>query len=362
MTRVAVIGAGSWGTAVSALVAQNADEVVLWSHGSEGAKAINETHRNPRYLTDVELPANITATSDLSAASKGADAVVLATPSTHLRTISHELADTVGEELPVVVLTKGVEAGSGLLMSEVVADELGNERRVLALSGPNHAEEVSHGMFSCAVLASPDRKLAERMRPLVATPTFRVYVSEDIRGVETCGAVKNVIAIACGVCAGLGLGDIGSSASAMPAGTVDVTRADGSVARVRLVSVHTCSPQPGYWGLWRRSVEEIGVVRTRLAAAGSPGYVLLGDFNATYDHAPFRAMLGEGKADGLPTLHDAAREAGQGLVPTWPSGGAVPALCGIDHVVTSDGVAATDLQALAIPGSDHAALLATLVV
>lgn len=223
MTRVAVIGAGSWGTAVSALVAQNADEVVLWSHGSEGAKAINETHRNPRYLTDVELPANITATSDLSVASKGADAVVLATPSTHLRTISHELADTVGEELPVVVLTKGIEAGSGLLMSEVVADELGHERRVLALSGPNHAEEVSHGMFSCAVLASPDRKLAERMRPLVATPTFRVYVSEDIRGVETCGAVKNVIAIACGVCAGLGLGD-NTLAAVMTRGIAEIGR------------------------------------------------------------------------------------------------------------------------------------------
>ena len=223
MTRVAVIGAGSWGTAVSALVAQNADEVVLWSHGSEGAKAINETHRNPRYLTDVELPANITATSDLPVATKGADAVVLATPSTHLRTISHELADTVGEELPVVVLTKGIEAGSGLLMSEVVADELGHEHRVLALSGPNHAEEVSHGMFSCAVLASPDRKLAERMRPLVATPTFRVYVSEDIRGVETCGAVKNVIAIACGVCAGLGLGD-NTLAAVMTRGIAEIGR------------------------------------------------------------------------------------------------------------------------------------------
>ena len=210
MRRVAVIGAGSWGTAVSALVAQNADEVVLWSHGSEGAEAINETHRNPRYLTDVELPANITATSDLSAASKGADAVVLATPSTHLRTISHELADTVGEELPVVVLTKGVEAGSGLLMSEVVADELGHERRVLALSGPNHAEEVSHGMFSCAVLASPDRMLAERMRPLVATPTFRVYVSEDIRGVEICGA-------------GLGLGD-NTLAAVMTRGIAEIGR------------------------------------------------------------------------------------------------------------------------------------------
>ena len=113
--------------------------------------------------------------------------------------------------------------------------------------------------------------------------------------------------------------DIGSSASAMPAGTVSIEREDGSIARVRLVSVHTCSPGPGYWDLWRRSIEEIGVVRERVATDNGLGYVLLGDFNATYDHAPFREMLGEGEAGGA-SLHDAAREAGQGIVATWPSG------------------------------------------
>ena len=155
--------------------------------------------------------------------------------------------------------------------------------------------------------------------------------------------------------------DIGSSASAMPAGTIEVTRPSGATARLRVVSVHTCSPQPGYWRLWRRSIEEIGVVRTRLAADPGTSYVLMGDFNATYDHAPFREMLGEGETGGT-TLHDAVREAGQGIVATWPAGAAVPPLCGIDHVVTSEDVAATDLETLAIPGSDHAALLATLTV
>lgn len=155
--------------------------------------------------------------------------------------------------------------------------------------------------------------------------------------------------------------DIGSSASAMPAGTVSIEREDGSIARVRLVSVHTCSPGPGYWDLWRRSIEEIGVVRERLGADPGTSYALLGDFNATYDHAPFREMLGEGEAGGA-SLHDAAHEAGQGIVATWPSGAAVPPLCGIDHVVTSGGIAATDLEALPIPGSDHTALLATLTL
>ncbi len=223
MTRVSVIGAGSWGTAVSALVASNADEVSLWSHGGGSAEAINKTHHNPRYLPDVELPANVVATSELSRAATDAEAVILGTPSTHLRSVSHELAGLVGADVPVIVLTKGIEAGSGLLMSEVVASELGGESRVLALSGPNHAEEVSRGMFSCAVLASPDKALAERARTLVATPAFRVYVSDDIRGVETCGAVKNVIAIACGVCAGLGLGD-NTLAAVMTRGIAEIGR------------------------------------------------------------------------------------------------------------------------------------------
>ena len=223
MSRVAVIGAGSWGTAVSCLVAQNADEVVLWSHGQGSADAINQTHHNPRYLADVELPANVHATSDLAGAALGCSAVVLAAPSTHLRNMSRDLAASLGPDVAVLVLTKGIEAGTGLLMSEVAAAELGGEQRVAALSGPNHAEEVSLKMFSAAVLASPSEKIGEQLRDYVATPTFRVYLSDDLRGVETCGAVKNVIAIAVGVAYGLGYGD-NTAAMLMTRGLAEMSR------------------------------------------------------------------------------------------------------------------------------------------
>lgn len=152
--------------------------------------------------------------------------------------------------------------------------------------------------------------------------------------------------------------DIGSSASAMPAGTVALTLADGSTARVRFVSVHTCSPTAGYWGLWKKSIDEIGVVRERLAADASTSYVLMGDFNATYDHAPFRELLGQGSGA---ELHDATRECGQGLVGTWPADKAVP-FAGIDHVVTSERAVATSVAAAKVEGTDHLALIATLAL
>ena len=223
MTRVAVIGAGSWGTAFAGLVAQNADDVTLWCHASESAAVINETHRNPRYLDGYELPANVSATSELAAAVDGAEAVVLALPSSYLRDTCARLAPQVERDVPLLTLTKGIEPHTGLLMSEVAADELGSPERIAALSGPNHAEEVSRQMFSAAVLAAPTDELAERLRGLVATPAFRVYVSRDLRGVECCGAVKNVIAIACGACAGLGLGD-NTLAAVMTRGIAEIGR------------------------------------------------------------------------------------------------------------------------------------------
>lgn len=154
--------------------------------------------------------------------------------------------------------------------------------------------------------------------------------------------------------------DIGSSASAMPAGTIEVTRPDGATARLRIVSVHTCSPALGYWDLWEKSITEIGVARERLAEHDSLDYVLLGDFNATYDHAPFREMLGEGTAADSPRLHDAARECGAGITSTWPANLEIPAFCSIDHVVTSERVVATEVSTAEVPGSDHLALIATL--
>ena len=137
------------------------------------------------------------ATASLGEALEGADACVLALPSNHLRDVCSSLAPSLVPEVPALVLTKGIEPDSGLLMSEVAASELGRPERIAALSGPNHAEEVCTGALAASV----------RLRSLVSTPAFRVYVSRDVRGVETCGAVKNVMAIACGICAGLGLGD-----------------------------------------------------------------------------------------------------------------------------------------------------------
>ncbi len=206
-SRVAVIGSGSWGTALSGLVAQQVADVRLWCRSEQVAETIRSTRRNPRHLTNYELPSAVHATSDAAEALEGAEAVILALPSSYLRDVCRMIAPLVGAKTPVLVLTKGVEHGTNELMADVAASELGGARRVAVLSGPNHAEEVCLGKLAAAVLAARDADVAELLRALLVSPSFRVYLSEDVVGVEVCGAVKNVIAIACGVAAGLGAGD-----------------------------------------------------------------------------------------------------------------------------------------------------------
>ena len=205
--KVAVIGAGSWGTAVAGLVARHADEVALWSHSQAVADGINENHVNPRYLTYYELPHNVRSVTSLSQAAQGAEAVFVVTPSSHVRATCEGLAGHVAPEAPVAVLAKGIEFGTAKVMTEVAREALGGHARICALSGPNHAEEVCRGMVSAAVIASEDPAAAEQVRSLVIDRAFRAYVTDDVVGVEVCAAVKNVIAIACGVASGIGLGD-----------------------------------------------------------------------------------------------------------------------------------------------------------
>ncbi len=205
--KVAVIGAGSWGTAVAGLVARHADEVMLWAHSQAVTDGINTSHANPRYLVDYRLPDNIRSTTSLTRAADGAEAIFVVTPSSHVRATCEGLAGHVPDEVPVAVLAKGIELGSAKTMSEVADEALGGHERICALSGPNHAEEVCRGMISAAVIASRDARAAEGIRSLVIDRSFRAYVTDDVTGVEVCGAVKNVIAIACGVAAGIGLGD-----------------------------------------------------------------------------------------------------------------------------------------------------------
>lgn len=207
--KVAVVGAGSWGTAVAALLAEKGYRVTLWARRAAVAAAIAERHRNPDYLTDAELPPALAATADLAAAVRDADICVLAVPSMYLREVLVSAKPHVPEHALLVSLVKGIEQGTLMRMSEVVVDVLGDgaRGRVAVLSGPNHSEEVIRRIPTATVVAAESRETARRLQDLFMTDYFRVYTNEDVRGVELAGAVKNVIAIAVGISDSLGYGD-----------------------------------------------------------------------------------------------------------------------------------------------------------
>lgn len=221
--RIAVIGAGSFGTAISWVLGGKGYEVSLYARKPEVARAITDGHRNPRYLEDVVLPDSVCAVSSIAEAASGADAVAVVMPSATMRDTARQLSGAVGENTPVVVLSKGIEEGTGKLMIQVLNDELGNPLRLAALSGPNHAEEVSRGLPAATVVASQSEDTANLLRDLFFAPTFRVYTSSDVIGVELCAAAKNVIAIACGIAAGAGLGD-NTAALLMTRGLAEMSR------------------------------------------------------------------------------------------------------------------------------------------
>ncbi len=221
--KVAVIGSGSWGTAVTRLLAAHVDEVVIWSFEEVVAKGINERRHNPHQLTDYRVEDNVRATCSFEDATRDAQAIVVVVPSPFLRSTCASLAPHVEPDVPVLVLTKGVERDTGCLMADVVEQELGGPDRIAVLSGPNHAEEICRGTISAAVVASRNEEVAAQFRDLLVCPVFRVYVSDDVVGVEVCAAEKNVIAVACGITAALGAGD-NTLAVLMTRGLAEVSR------------------------------------------------------------------------------------------------------------------------------------------
>ncbi len=221
--NIALIGSGSWGTAVAGLAANNGHHVCMWAHSEACVQGINENHVNPRYLTGYHLPSTISATNDIAQALANADAVIFGVPSTHLRAIAAETSPFIAPETPILCLTKGIEPQTGFLMSEIIGDECGHPERIAALSGPNHAEEVCLGQLSAAVIAAEDAQVAEFFKTILLAPEFRIYVSGDIVGVETCGAIKNIIAIVCGIAAGSGFGD-NTLALIMTRGLAEISR------------------------------------------------------------------------------------------------------------------------------------------
>jgi len=206
--RITVLGAGSWGTAVAALLAREPG-VTLWAREAGLAERIDRDHENPRYLPGVKLPSALHATGDLRAACADADVLVLGVPSHGLRAVLTEVATAVNPDVPVVSLAKGVEQGTNLRMTEVAADVLVGHRpdRIGVLTGPNLAREVAAGQPTASVVAMTDPATAAALQERFMTATFRVYTNPDVVGCEIAGALKNVIAIAAGIAAGLGYGD-----------------------------------------------------------------------------------------------------------------------------------------------------------
>ncbi len=205
MNRIGVIGAGAWGTALAAVASRAGRQVVLQAREADVVASINETHVNARFLPDVALDAAITATTD-GAEAVAADAVLLVAPAQHLRAVCVGLADAWPAGAPAVICAKGIEQETCALMSEVVADALPGVPRAV-LSGPTFAAEVAREQPTAVTLASSDADIVDALTEALATPRFRIYRSDDTIGAQMGGAVKNVLAIACGIVEGRGLGD-----------------------------------------------------------------------------------------------------------------------------------------------------------
>ncbi len=201
---IGVIGAGAWGTALAAVAARGGRAVRLWAREPEVAEAINDKRENPLFLPGIPLPDGIRAGSDFAILT-GCAVILVVTPAQFMRAVLAAAADSLDEDVPLVLCAKGIERTSGKLMS-VVAAEAAPGRPLAVLSGPTFAHEVARGLPAAVTIASAEAALAERLAHLLGQPNFRPYTSRDVIGAQIGGAVKNVIAIACGVVDGLGLG------------------------------------------------------------------------------------------------------------------------------------------------------------
>jgi glycerol-3-phosphate dehydrogenase (NAD(P)+) len=220
-TRVAVLGAGSWGTAAACLASNNVP-TVLWARSPELAEEMAATHVNKRYLPEYALHDRLAVTSSLADALDGTDVVVMAVPSHGFRDILKEAVPLVADGTPIVSLSKGVEQGTLLRMTEVVA-ELLPEHPTGVLTGPNLAKEIMAGRPAASVIAMSDEAVAAELQRVFNTPAFRVYTNPDVVGCEVAGALKNVMAVAAGISDGMGLGD-NTKAALMTRGLAELTR------------------------------------------------------------------------------------------------------------------------------------------
>ena len=216
-----MIGGGSWGTSVASLMSRNAD-VILWARSSETVTEINQSQRNSRYLADLALHPNLKATTDLGQAVKGADAVIMGVPSNSFREVLINVVGDLKPDAPVISLTKGLERGSRLRMTQICR-ELAPHHAAGVLTGPNLAREIMAGQAAASVLALDDPAASEWLQPLMNVGLFRVYTNPDTIGCELAGVFKNIIAIAVGMGDVFGAGD-NTRAALITRGLAEMTR------------------------------------------------------------------------------------------------------------------------------------------
>ncbi len=202
---VGVIGAGAWGSALAAAARHADNDVILWSRNQRVVNDINNDLINHIYLPDIKLPQGIKATNDISSLFDNADSILLVIPSQNLRQICQQIKPFIGE-LPLAICAKGVERGTGALMSDITTEIL-PDAKIAILSGPTFAKEVAKGLPAAVTLAAKDKIAGEKLINAIGSAKFRPYLSDDIIGVEIGGAVKNILAIACGIVTGRRLGD-----------------------------------------------------------------------------------------------------------------------------------------------------------
>jgi len=225
LSRIAVIGAGAWGTAIAIVLGRRGGhDVSLWAHETEVCESINTRHVNELFLADCPIPASVVATNSLEDAMRGTEVVVSVMPSHHTRRVFTAMLPHLHEKMLFVSATKGIENDTYLRMSEVIGDVLGPlSPRIAALSGPTFAKEVALSHPTAITVASTDRDLAATVQKEFSDPRFRVYTNNDVVGVELGGSLKNIVAIAAGVCDGLGLGH-NSVAALITRGLAEITR------------------------------------------------------------------------------------------------------------------------------------------
>ena len=222
MERISVIGGGAWGTALAGILTRPSREVRLWAREPEVVAAINETHENKAFLPDIRIDPSVSASGDLARVLARTEAVLMATPAQHLRSIAEEMRPVLPAGTPVIICAKGIETESCALMSEAAAAAMPGAR-IAVLSGPTFAREVATELPTAITMACADPETGRALIEAVGTQRFRPYLTDDVVGAQVGGAVKNVLAIACGIIAGRALGE-NARAALMTRGLAEMVR------------------------------------------------------------------------------------------------------------------------------------------